>query len=194
MDSDVSTRVYVAVTASRSRRAAGELQQWAVNPDARPRLAVTLAHVEDRHERLASGLQLMADSVEDWCLEDKKVAGADGLTPEARALRHWLGALADTLIDARDAWPAISEWTRGFSAKPPPNTRRPIGADGCGRKQIRAWPCERERSCFATAAGRREEVSAPRFRSRCRARRPLKRSRARALHDTDAVRGDVGWR
>jgi hypothetical protein len=52
------------------RRAAGELQRWAGNPDAVPGLPVTLAHVEDGLDRLASGLQLMARSVEDWRLED----------------------------------------------------------------------------------------------------------------------------
>src|SRR5215213_2115446 len=97
MSPDISTPAYVAASASRLRRAAGELEQWAGSPDAVPSLPVTLAHVEDALDRLATGLQLMARSVEGWCGDE------DALQPEIPALRHQLGAIADTLVDARDA-------------------------------------------------------------------------------------------
>ena len=112
MDPVVSTPAYVAATASRLRRAAGELQQWAGSPDAVPSVPLTLAHVEDALDRLATGMQLMARSVDGWCGEDGAIPGENALHPEARALSHQLRAIADTLIDARDACPATCEWAR----------------------------------------------------------------------------------
>jgi len=107
MDPDVTTPAYVAASASRLGRAAGELQQWASSPDAVPSLPVALAHVEEALDRLAGSMQLMAASVQRWCSDDE---GA--VKPEPRALGHQLRAIADTLIDARDACPPACEWAR----------------------------------------------------------------------------------
>ena len=112
MDPDASTPAYVAATASRLRRAAGELQQWAGSPDAVPGLPVTLAHVEEALDQLSVSLQFMAQAVPAWCCEEGAILDEEALQPEARALRWHLRAVADTLIDARDACPATCEWAR----------------------------------------------------------------------------------
>jgi hypothetical protein len=129
MDHDVSTPAHVAATASRLRRAAGQLQQWAGSPDAVPSLPVTLAHVEDAVDLLATSMQLMARSVDDWSAEHGALAGEDEPQPEARALRHQLRAIADTLIDARDAYPATCEWARRLLGDTAIDLLRPAAAD-----------------------------------------------------------------
>jgi hypothetical protein len=134
MNPDASTPAYVAATASRLRRAAAELQQWAGSPDAVPSLPVTLAHVEDAVDRLATSLQLMARSVEDWCGEDAALAGEDEPQLAARALRDQLRAIADTLIDARDACPAMCEWARRLLGDTAIDLLRPADtSSGCHR-------------------------------------------------------------
>jgi hypothetical protein len=133
MNPGVSTPAYFAATASRLRRAAGELEQWAGNPDLVPGLPVSIAHIEDAFDQVASGLQLMAWSVEGWCGEDDAIPGEDALPPEARALRHELRAIADTLIDARDACPAACEWARRLLGDTATDHLRPGAANDCHR-------------------------------------------------------------
>jgi hypothetical protein len=138
MDPDVSTPAYVAATASRLRRATGELQQWAGSPDAVPSLPVTLAHVEDALDQLAAGMQLMARSIEGWCCEDGAIPGEDAPQPEARALRYDLRAIADTLIDARDACPATCEWARRLLGDTATEQLRPAAASRSPRRPASA--------------------------------------------------------
>ena len=113
MNSNASTPAYVAASASRLRRSAGELRNWAGSPDAVPSLPVTLAHVEDALDQIAESMQLMARSVE----SGHRTPGDNAASAEARALDYQLRTIATSLIEARDACPAACEWARRLVAE-----------------------------------------------------------------------------
>ena len=102
----------VPATASRLERAANELRQQAGSPNAVPSLPVTLVHVEEALDQLAESMRVMAQAAAEWCAEDGANVDEDTLQPEAQALLWHLRAVADMLVQSRDACPATREWAR----------------------------------------------------------------------------------
>jgi hypothetical protein len=116
MNSDASASAYVAASASRLRRAAGELREWAGSPDAVPSLPITLAHVEDALDQIAESMQLMARSIESGHGARGAIAEDNAAGAEAHNLDLQLQLIATSLMDARDACPSACEWARRLVA------------------------------------------------------------------------------
>ena len=106
----------VPATASRLERAANELRQQAGSLNAVPSLPVTLVSVEEALDQLAESMRVMAQAAAEWCAQDGANVDEDALQPEAQALLWHLRAVADMLVQSRDACPPTREWARRLLA------------------------------------------------------------------------------
>jgi nucleotide-binding universal stress UspA family protein len=105
-------RGQVPATANRLKRAAGELRERAGSPCAVPSLPITLGHLEEAFDDVATSMRLMAEAAAEWCGADDAGRDDGTLPPEARALRWHLRAVAETLGESRDGCAATVDWAR----------------------------------------------------------------------------------
>jgi hypothetical protein len=93
----------VAASAHQLQRAAGHFQRTASSEDTVANLPVALAHIEEALDRLATGVTMAAQAVEE-----------PDASPEARALQWHLFHLASRLRGAQETCVGPRRWARTF--------------------------------------------------------------------------------
>ncbi len=92
------------------QRASANLRRSVRDPDAMRTLPLTLAHVEETIDDVATTMLVLAQAVAERPGPSNTSLGEDLLSPEARALRWHLHELAARLRDARSAATSSREW------------------------------------------------------------------------------------
>lgn len=92
------------------QRASANLRRSVRDPDAMRTLPLTLAHVEETIDDVATTMVVLAEAVAEWPGSSNTSLGEDVLSPEARVLRWHLHELAARLRGARSAATSSREW------------------------------------------------------------------------------------